>query len=156
MSKSPFFKMSLNSTSFLYSSTLILRFYPKTRQSSKEDLDVYLYIQVWLRWYKLPNEDQAMSLETNLVINHKKKALQRHKDSNSIHVRGKKKRRQIFIFIPKKKVLLKCSTRNGKLRHICMNLFKWQSSNLEWWWLGTALGCGFGDGKRQDYVGSME
>lgn len=93
--------------------------------------------------------------ETNLVTYHKRKALQRCKGSNSIHVGKKKKKIMNFhIHFPKTSIVILLYTQWEADRYICVDLFKWQSSNLGRWWVGTALGCSFGEGKRHDYAGS--
>lgn len=100
-------------------------------------------------------EDQAMSLQRLIWSQITRRKLCKHTKAPTASMWGEKKKRQIFTLIPKKKSIVKTLYTQWEAdRHICVNLFEWQSSNLEWWWLGTALGSDFGDGKRHDYIGS--
>lgn len=89
--------------------------------------------------------DKAIT-KTNLVTYHKRKALQTWRLQQ--YPSGEKKI-NFHIHFPKTSIVTLLYTQ----WEADINLFKWQSSNLGWWWLGTALGS-FGEGKTHDYAGS--
>lgn len=106
-------------------------------------------MQVWLRWYKLLSEDQTKSLHRLIWSHMTRKILCKEAKAPTVSLWERKKTHTNFHIHLRKKpsTVTLLSTRWGADRHICVNLFKWQSSNVEWCWLGTALGCSFGEGR---------
>lgn len=99
--------------------------------------------------------DQVLT-ETNLVAYHKRKKLCRDAKAltSSMWEKKQKEKSNSHVLFPKTSVVTLLCTQWKAERHICMKLFKGQPSNPGWHWLGTATGCGFGEGKRIDHAGA--
>lgn len=121
------------------------------RQSSMEDLDVYLYIQVWLRCYKLPNEDQAMSLQRLIWSQMPRRKLCKDTKAPTASMWGKK-RRQLFLFIPKTQYCYNALDAMGSWQtYLCESVWMavlksrmmmtWNCSGLWFWWWEKARQC---------------
>lgn len=146
MSKTPFFINKVKFHQFSVLQDISATFLSQDRQSSREDLRCLFIYSSLIRMVQTPKwRSGNVITETNLVTNHKKKALQRHNGSNSTHVRRGKKKRQIFIFIPKTQYHYSAlhamvSWQTYLWESVWMAVFKskmmmtWNCSGLWFWW----------------------